>query len=94
MMDAAGTLQKHKALLSLILLTDAAGALTDFQSLIKKHQFVRDDLYDEDNKGDWELRLARRYYDRLFKEYAILSLERYKENKIGMRWRTEVYRTL
>lgn len=37
----------------------------------------------------WEQRLAIRYYNRLFKEYALVDLTYYKVNKIGMRWRTE-----
>ena len=28
-------------------------------------------------------------YDKLFKEFAIADLSRYKEKKIGLRWRTE-----
>merc|ERR1712025_500507 len=37
----------------------------------------------------WEVQLAKRYYDKLFKEYCIIDLSRYKENKFGMRWRIE-----
>ena len=37
----------------------------------------------------WEQRLAIRYYNRLFKEYALVDLTSYKVNKIGIRWRTE-----
>lgn len=37
----------------------------------------------------WEQRLAIRYYNRLFKEYALVDLSYYQINKIGMRWRTE-----
>jgi protein FRA10AC1 len=33
--------------------------------------------------------LARKYYDRLFKEYVIADLSRYTEGKIGLRWRIE-----
>jgi len=29
-----------------------------------------------------EKRLAKRYYDKLFKEYCIADLSRYKENKV------------
>lgn len=36
-----------------------------------------------------EQRLAKKYWDRLFKEYCICDLSRYKENKVAMRWRTE-----
>jgi protein FRA10AC1 len=34
-------------------------------------------------------RLAKKYYDKLFKEYCIADLSRYKENRVAMRWRIE-----
>ncbi|XP_076043000.1 protein FRA10AC1 homolog isoform X2 [Oratosquilla oratoria] len=37
----------------------------------------------------WGQQLAKRYYDKLYKEYCICDLSRYKENKVGMRWQTE-----
>lgn len=37
----------------------------------------------------WERRLAKKYYDKLFKEYAIADLSRYEEGAVGLRWRTE-----
>ena len=43
----------------------------------------------EDKNKEWEKRLAKKYYDQLFKEYAICDLSRFKENKVAMRWRTE-----
>ena len=34
-------------------------------------------LWDEDEGEDsWEVQLARRYYDKLFKEYCIIDLSR------------------
>jgi protein FRA10AC1 len=57
--------------------------------LRRSHQFVRDDDEDERRKADWEVRMARKYYDKLFKEYAIVDLSRYETDQIGMRWRTE-----
>ncbi|XP_020607085.1 protein FRA10AC1 homolog [Orbicella faveolata] len=36
-----------------------------------------------------EKRLAKKYYDKLFKEYCISDLSRYKENKVALRWRIE-----
>ena len=44
---------------------------------------------DDAELGAWEARMARRYYDKLFKEYCIADLSRYREQKIGMRWRVE-----
>ncbi|KAM8876065.1 protein FRA10AC1, partial [Synchiropus picturatus] len=36
-----------------------------------------------------EKELAKKYYDKLFKEYCIADLSKYKENKFGFRWRSE-----
>ncbi|KAJ3131047.1 hypothetical protein HK100_006921 [Physocladia obscura] len=36
----------------------------------------------------WEQRIAKKYYDKLFKEFAVANLERYKEGKVALRWRT------
>ena len=33
--------------------------------------------------------LAKNYYDKLFKEYALIDLTFYQLGKIGMRWRTK-----
>jgi len=44
---------------------------------------------EEDVPRSWEERLAKRYWDRLFKEYSIADLSRYKENKLGLRWRSK-----
>lgn len=53
----------------------------------ENHQFLWND--DNDDSIPWEKKLAKRYYDKLFKEYCISDLSRYKENKVGLRWRTE-----
>ncbi len=37
----------------------------------------------------WGKRMAIRYYQKLHKHYALADLTRYKEFKIGLRWRTE-----
>ncbi|XP_005111126.1 protein FRA10AC1 homolog [Aplysia californica] len=59
---------------------------TDLDVIREHHQF----LWDEDpDEKSWEKTLAKKYYDKLFKEYCIADLSRYKENKVGMRWRIE-----
>uniref|UniRef100_A0A915EXF3 Tr-type G domain-containing protein n=1 Tax=Echinococcus canadensis TaxID=519352 RepID=A0A915EXF3_9CEST len=42
-----------------------------------------------DNPETWEERLAKHYWDRLYKEYAIADFSRLKEKKLGLRWRSE-----
>ncbi|KAF4791356.1 protein FRA10AC1 [Turdus rufiventris] len=52
------------------------------QGSVVHRQFAADEC-------DREKRLAKKYYDKLFKEYCIADLSRYKENKFGFRWRHE-----
>ncbi|ORX62742.1 hypothetical protein DM01DRAFT_1369330 [Hesseltinella vesiculosa] len=64
----------------------------EYDILKKHHRFIRDD--DDDLATDssdltWEKRIAKKYYDKLFKEYAICDLKLYKLGKIALRWRTE-----
>lgn len=65
----------------------AAKDKTDHDVLRENHRF----LWREEDEEDmtWEKELAKKYYDKLFKEYCIADLSRYKENKFGFRWRTE-----
>lgn len=65
-------------------------AASDVEALARHHQFVRDDA--EDSRllaSSWEARLARKYYDRLFKEFALADLSLYRSGQIGLRWRLE-----
>lgn len=72
-----------------------ADTKTDADILRENHRFIRTKA--DDGAGDdrvsavlsWEKRLAKKYYDKLFKEYAIADLSRYKEGMVGLRWRTE-----
>lgn len=50
-------------------------------------RFVRSETDEEE--VTWEQRVAKKYYDKLFKEYAICELKYYKEGRIALRWRTE-----
>uniref|UniRef100_A0A4W3KED7 FRA10A associated CGG repeat 1 n=1 Tax=Callorhinchus milii TaxID=7868 RepID=A0A4W3KED7_CALMI len=60
---------------------------TDLDVIKENHRF----LWTEGDEDDltWEKKLAKKYYDKLFKEYCIADLSRYKENKFGFRWRTD-----
>ncbi|CAI5723050.1 unnamed protein product [Hyaloperonospora brassicae] len=62
----------------------------DLNVLKSKFQFIRDDDADaEQGETDWQIRMSVRYYQQLFREYALADLSRYAEGKIGLRWRTE-----
>lgn len=57
---------------------------TDADVLRENHKF----LWEADDAATWEQQLAKKYYDKLFKEYCICDLSRYKENKVSSdsRW--------
>ncbi|RWS18424.1 protein FRA10AC1-like protein, partial [Leptotrombidium deliense] len=59
---------------------------TDYDVLRENHKFLWEDDVEPET---WEKRLAKKYYDRLFKEYCITDLSYYRQNKIALRWRTE-----
>ncbi|XP_070540798.1 protein FRA10AC1 homolog [Ptychodera flava] len=59
---------------------------TDLDVIREHHKF----LWNEDDDTDtWAKNLSKKYWDKLFKEYTISDLSRYKENKIALRWRVE-----
>ncbi|XP_043912601.1 protein FRA10AC1 homolog isoform X2 [Protopterus annectens] len=60
---------------------------TDLDIIRENHRFLWNEQDEEDLT--WEKKLAKKYYDKLFKEYCIADLSRYKENKFGFRWRIE-----
>ncbi|XP_050679129.1 protein FRA10AC1 homolog isoform X2 [Leptidea sinapis] len=65
---------------------DTSKDRTDLDVIRENHKF----LWEEDDVADtWEKQLAKKYYDKLFKEYCICDLSRYKENKVALRWRVE-----
>lgn len=59
----------------------------DYDIIAEEHRFV----WTEKDLADmsWEKRLAKRYYDKLVKEYCTVDLSQYKTGRIGMRWRVE-----
>lgn len=66
----------------------AAGAIrTDVDALREHHRFIR--TAEDDAANTWDARLAKKYYERLFREYCIGDLSRYRESKVGLRWRTQ-----
>lgn len=64
---------------------DASRDKTDADVLRENHRFLWDD---EDlvsgGAVKWEQQLARKYYDKLFKEYCICDLSRFRENKVSI----------
>lgn len=77
---------RHVALLGLLQRQKAPCLKTDLDLLREHHKFLREEA---DDDGSWEANLARRYYDRLFKEYVISDLAGYRKGNVGFRWRTQ-----
>ncbi|XP_071546200.1 protein FRA10AC1 homolog [Panulirus ornatus] len=69
-----------------LLQRDTSKDKRDIDVIRENHQFLWDSKEAPDT---WEKQLAKRYFDKLFKEYCICDLSHYKENKVGMRWRIE-----
>lgn len=65
--------------------------------LRKHHQFLRDSDSSDESQEERRLdlkqkkgeELAKKYYDKLYKEYALVNLQRFEKGQIGCRWRTE-----
>ncbi|XP_076822771.1 protein FRA10AC1 homolog [Clavelina lepadiformis] len=66
---------------------DSSRDRTDYDVIRENHKFLWDDEQDADL--GWERKLAKKYWNKLYKEYTICDLSRYKENKIAFRWRVE-----
>ncbi|EAR98076.2 folate-sensitive fragile site protein FRA10AC1 (macronuclear) [Tetrahymena thermophila SB210] len=68
---------------------------SDFQILKEHHKFLRDDekdsqiQYSNPTQEQYGEILAKKYYEKLYKEYAIIDLSRYETGQIGMRWQTK-----
>ncbi|KAF2365825.1 Folate-sensitive fragile site protein Fra10Ac1 [Trinorchestia longiramus] len=69
-----------------LLQRDSSRDVRDMDVVRAHHQFLWDS---NDDTNSWQKALAKKYYDKLFKEYCICDLSRYKENKVGLRWRTD-----
>ena len=91
---------RHKLLINYYVLThpdkvaetftrDRSRDKTEFSVLLENHQFIWSEEDLTSSTLTWGQRVAKKYYEKLFKEYCIIDLSRYAENKFGMRWRTE-----
>ncbi len=52
-------------------------------SLYHSCRFIRDDREDAAADDRWAVRLAKRYYAKLYREYAIVDLSRYKVTSLS-----------
>ncbi|CRG93379.1 conserved protein, unknown function [Plasmodium gallinaceum] len=85
--DELNAFERHKLMMSLRLLekeknkSDNEQYLNDYDILKKKYNFIHDST--EKNS------LLQNYYNSICNKYVICDLTKYKESKIGLRWRTE-----
>ena len=64
-----------------------APTVTDLDVLRENYRFLpTPDDYDDSTS---EKRMAKKYFDKLYKEYCVGYLNGYREGKVGMRWRTK-----
>ncbi|KAJ7094291.1 folate-sensitive fragile site protein Fra10Ac1-domain-containing protein [Mycena epipterygia] len=62
---------------------------TEFEILKASHKFLREDDREKGQALSWDEQLATKYYDSLFREYAVCDLKHYKSGNFSLRWRTE-----
>jgi protein FRA10AC1 len=72
----------------------------DWDVLKERHRFLRDDEEEGQHnerhgqsgsrtETEYENEVAKRYYNHLFKEYAIADMKHYKTGNLALRWRSE-----
>ena len=59
---------------------DLSKVKTDVDILRENWKFIRDETDNDDST--WEKRMAKRYYDKLFKEYCISDLKHYRHGQV------------
>lgn len=62
-----------------LLKRDSTRDRNDYDVIKENHKFLWNE---EDRPDSWELQFAKKYYDKLFKEYCIGDLSLYKANKV------------
>lgn len=64
---------------ALLAVRDTTRDKTDSDVIREHHQFLWDD---DATPATWEQQLAKKYYEKLFTEYCVCDLSRYRENKV------------
>ncbi|KAK6528477.1 hypothetical protein TWF281_009718 [Arthrobotrys megalospora] len=61
---------------------------TERDLLEQEFEFLRDDS-NESSANDTAKEIAKKYYDNLFREFALIELSRWREGQVALRWRTK-----
>ncbi|EPQ54214.1 hypothetical protein GLOTRDRAFT_78146 [Gloeophyllum trabeum ATCC 11539] len=64
-----------------------ANVRTEFDILKASHKFLREEV--DETSLSWEEKVAKKYYDNLYREFAVCDLKHYKSGNFALRWRTE-----
>ncbi|KAH9957402.1 folate-sensitive fragile site protein Fra10Ac1-domain-containing protein [Russula dissimulans] len=64
-----------------------SSSTSEFDILKASHKFLREG--DGSAEASWNDQLAQKYYDSLFREFAVCDLKHYKSGNFALRWRTE-----
>lgn len=75
----------------------APDSLQTLDVLKKHHKFLRESDEEEEDEHRGKLnekekkgvQLAKKYYDKLYKEFALVNLAKFETGQIGCRWRSE-----
>jgi protein FRA10AC1 len=86
-------LEDHQALLRLAghgssAMKPRPPIVTDYD-VLKRHFRFTWRKGEDDDVTTWGARMAKRYFDKLHKEFVLADLSRWKEGKVGLRWRVE-----
>ncbi|KZV90580.1 hypothetical protein EXIGLDRAFT_750535 [Exidia glandulosa HHB12029] len=60
--------------------------MSEFEVLKASHRFLR---ADGQTAQSWEDKVAQKYEESLFREFAMCDLKHYKSGQFALRWRTE-----
>ncbi|KAF3107087.1 hypothetical protein TWF569_003290 [Orbilia oligospora] len=63
---------------------------TERDLLEEEFEFLRDDSNDNGTgTNDTAKEIAKKYYENLFREFALIDLSRWREGQVALRWRTK-----
>ncbi|EGX48125.1 hypothetical protein AOL_s00081g121 [Orbilia oligospora ATCC 24927] len=63
---------------------------TERDLLEQEFEFLRDDSNDNGTgNNDTAKEIAKKYYENLFREFALIDLSRWREGQVALRWRTK-----
>lgn len=73
---------------ALLATVDSSSVKSDIDILKESYRFIRTEE-DDEKEIPWVLRMAKEYYAKLYREFAVADLSQHAQGKIALRWRTE-----